>query len=156
MAQKFKKPQSSALVLNDEKIEKFINYIMKDGKKVTARKVFAETMDEIKAAWHMNPKGVLFTAIENASPSIMVKSKRVWWSVYQVPVEVKTHRKMYFACTRLLDAARSKKGKPMHKKLAEELLAAYSEQWSAVKKKEEVHKMADANKAFAYMAKYVK
>lgn len=77
MAQKFKKAQSSALLLNDEKIEKFINYIMKDGKKVTARKVFADTMNEIKASGHMNPKGVLFTAIENASPSIMVKSKRV-------------------------------------------------------------------------------
>jgi small subunit ribosomal protein S7 len=64
-------------VLADHKIEKFVNYLMKDGKKTTARKVFADTMDEIKAAGHMNPHGVLFTAIENAAPSIMVKSKRV-------------------------------------------------------------------------------
>ena len=152
----FKKPKSWALVLADHKIEKFINYLMKDGKKTTARKVFADTMNEIKAAGHMNPHGVLFTAIENAAPSIMVKSKRVGWSVYQVPVEVKANRKVYFACKWILDAARNKKGKPMSKKLSEELLAAYAEQWTAVKKREDVHRMAEANKAFAYMAKYVK
>ena len=152
----FKKPKSGALVLADHKVEKFINYLMKDGKKSTARKVFSDTMNEIKAAGHMNPNGVLFTAIENAAPSIMVKSKRVWGSVYQVPVEVKATRKVYFACKRILDAARWKKGKPMSKRLSEELLAAYSEQWIAVKKKEDVHRMAEANKAFAYMAKYVK
>ncbi len=129
---------------------------MKDGKKTTARKVFADTMNEIKAAGHMNPHGVLFTAIENSAPSIMVKSKRVGGSVYQVPVEVKANRKVYFACKWILDAARSKKGKPMSKKLSEELLSAYSEQGTAVKKKEDVHRMAEANKAFAYMAKYVK
>ena len=152
----FKKPKSWALVLADHKVEKFINYLMKDGKKTTARKVFTDTMNEIKAAWHMNPNGVLFTAIENAAPSIMVKSKRVGGSVYQVPVEVKANRKVYFACKWILDAARGKKGKPMSKRLSEELLAAYSEQGTAVKKKEDVHRMAEANKAFAYMAKYVK
>ena len=152
----FKKPKSWALVLADVKVEKFINYLMKSGKKNTARKIFSQTMSEIRVAWHQNPKGVLFVAIDNASPSVMVKSKRVGWSVYQVPVEVKSWRKMYFACTWLLQAARSKKGKPMYERLAEELLAAYAEQWVAVKKKEDVHKMADANKAFAYMAKYVK
>lgn len=152
----FKKPKSGALVLADSKTEKFINYLMKDGKKSVARRVFADTMSEIKAAGHMNPQGVLFTAIENASPSIMIKSKRVGGSVYQVPVEVKSTRKTYFACKWILDAARGKKGKPMSKKLSEELLAAYSEQGTAVKKKEDVHKMAEANKAFAYMAKYVK
>ncbi len=152
----FKKPKSWALVLADHKVEKFINYLMKDGKKTTARKVFADTMNEIKAAGHMNPNGVLFTAIENAAPSIMVKSKRVGGSVYQVPVEVKANRKVYFACKWILDAARGKKGKPMSKRLSEELLAAYSEQGTAVKKKEDVHRMAEANKAFAYMAKYVK
>lgn len=152
----FKKPKSGALVLADAKVEKFINYLMIDGKKSVAKRIFADTMNEIKSSGHQNPHGVLFTAIENASPSIMIKSKRVGWSVYQVPVEVKTSRKMYFACKWILDAAKSKKGKPMYKKLTEELLAAYSEQGTAVKKKEDVHKMAEANKAFAYMAKYVK
>lgn len=152
----YKKAQSSALILADEKTEKFINYLMKSGKKSTARTIFDDTMKEIKAAGHMNPKWVLFTAIENASPNIMVKSKRVGWSVYQVPIEVKPNRKYYYACTWILEAARSKKGKPMAKRLSEELLAAYSDQWSAVKKKEDIHRMAEANKAFAYMAKYVK
>jgi len=78
---------------------------MKDGKKNTARRLFADTMNEIKSAGHMNPKGVVFTAIDNASPSIMIKSKRVGGSVYQVPVEVHQKRRMYFACTWLIDAA---------------------------------------------------
>jgi len=85
----------------------------------------------------------------------MIKSKRLWGSVYQVPVEVKQSRRLFYAMRWLLDAAKSKKGKPMYKRLAEEILAAYANQWAAVKKKEETHKMADANKAFAYMAKYV-
>jgi len=75
--------------------------------------------------------------------------------VYQVPVEVKQNKKLFFAFKWILDAANAKKGKPMYKKLAEEMLAAYSSQGSAVKKKEETHKMAEANKAFAYMAKYM-
>jgi len=73
----FKKPKSGALVLADAKTEKFINYLMKSGKKTVARKIFSDTMNEIKAAGHMNPTGVLFTAIDNAAPAIMIKSKRV-------------------------------------------------------------------------------
>lgn len=139
----------------DEQVEKFINYIMKNGKKTVARKIYNDVVKEIRAAGHMNPIVVLRTAIENASPAIMIKSARVGWAVYQVPMEVKAHRKMFFACKWMLDAARSKKWKPMAKKLAEEVLAAYNNQWYAVKKKEEVQKMAEANKAFAYMAKYI-
>lgn len=103
----------------------------------------------------MNPVIVVETAIENASPTIMIKSKRLGGSVYQVPVEVKPIKRFFYAVRWILDAARTKKGKPMYKKLAEELLAAYSNQGYAVKKKEESHKMAEANKAFAYMAKYI-
>lgn len=139
-----------------EKMEKFVNYLMKDGKKNTARKVFDKTLDAIKSFGHANPQIVLETALDNAAPDIMVKSKRIWWSVYQVPLEVKSNKKMFFSSKWILEAARSKKGKPMHKKLAEEVLAAYSGQGSAIKRKEEVHKMAEANRAFAYMAKYVK
>ena len=103
----------------------------------------------------MNPYVVLETALENAAPTIMVKSKRLGGSVYQVPVEIKPAKRLFFSIKWILDAARSKSGKPMYKKLAEEILAAYSNQGYAVKKKEEAHKMAEANKAFAYMAKYV-
>jgi len=138
-----------------EKLDKIINYLMKDGKKSVAKKIYADMLKEIKANGHMNPQIVVETAIENASPTVMIKSKRLWWSVYQVPVEVKQSRRLFYAMRWLLDAAKSKKGKPMYKRLAEEVLAAYANQWAAVKKKEETHKMADANKAFAYMAKYV-
>lgn len=139
----------------DEYEEKFINYIMRQGKKTVAKRVFADTMKEIRNNGHMNPKIVLRTAIENSSPTIMIKSARVGWSVYQVPVEVKQGRKVFFACKWILDAAKAKKGKAMYKKLAEEILAAYSGQGTSIKKREEAQKMAEANRAFAYMAKYV-
>ena len=128
---------------------------MKDGKKSVAKRIYADMLKEIKLSGHMNPDIVVETAIDNASPTLMIKSKRMWGSVYQVPVEVKQNKKLFFAFKWILDAANAKKGKPMYKKLAEEMLAAYSSQGSAVKKKEETHKMAEANKAFAYMAKYM-
>ena len=140
---------------SSEKIEKIINYIMKSWKKSIAKKIFENTLKEIKSSWHMNPVIVVETAIENASPSVMIKSKRVGWSIYQVPVEVKANKRLFFSIKWILDAANSKKWKPMYKKLSEEILSAYSNQWTAVKKKEETHKMAEANKAFAYMAKYI-
>jgi len=140
----------------DKHAEKFINYIMKHGKKSVAQKIFDMSMQEIKKQWHMNPLVVLKTAIENSSPNIMIKSTRIWWSVYQIPVEVKTSRKLFLSCKWMLDAAKSKKWKPMYKKITEEILSTYNWQSVATKKKEEVQKMADANKAFAYMAKYVK
>ena len=141
--------------MSDTKIEKIINYIMKDGKKSVAKKIYHDTLQEIKTQGHMNPEIVLETAIENASPNLMIKSKRMGGSVYQVPVEVKQDKKLFFAFKWILAGTKSKTGKPMYKKLAEEIIAAYGSQGYAVKKKEETHKMAEANKAFAYMAKYV-
>ena len=135
--------------------EKLVNFIMKNGKKSVAKKIYADTLKEIKAHGHMNPSVVVRTAIENASPAVMIKSKRIGGAVYQVPVEVKADKKIFFAIKWILDAARSRSGKPMAHRLAEELLAAYASQGAAVKKKEEAHKMAEANKAFAYMAKYI-
>ncbi|MDR2541055.1 MAG: 30S ribosomal protein S7 [Candidatus Peribacteria bacterium] len=135
--------------------EKLINHLMKDGKKSVAKKIYENALKEIKKSGHMNPSVVVQAAIENASPNVMIKSKRIGGAVYQVPVEVKPAKRFFFATKWILDAARSKAGKPMYKKLAEELIAAYGSQGSAVKKKEEAHKMAEANKAFAYMAKYV-
>ncbi len=141
--------------LPNQKVEKIINYIMRHGKKSVARKIYLNTLKEIKSNGHMNPEVVVETALENASPNIMIKSKRIGGSVYQVPVEVKPQKRLFFACKWILDGAKSKTGKPMYKKLAEEILAAYNNQGYAVKKKEETHKMAEANKAFAYMAKYI-
>lgn len=155
MAGNVKHHDSQNFPFSSEKIDKVINYIMRDGKKSVAKKIFNDVLKEIKINWHMNPIVVVETAIENASPSVMIKSKRLWGSIYQVPVEVKNNKRLFYSMRWIMDAVRSKKGKPTYKKLAEELLAAYSNQWVAVKKKEETHKMADANKAFAYMAKYV-
>lgn len=151
----FKKVEVIFSPKTTEKEEKIINYIMESGKKSIAKKIYQDTLKEIKLSGHMNPTIVIETAIENASPTVMVKSKRVGWSVYQVPVEVKANKRLFYAMKWILESVRGKSGKKMAKKLAEEILAAYSGQGTAVKKKEEVHKMADANKAFAYMAKYV-
>lgn len=140
---------------DNPKVAKIINYIMQSGKKTVAQRIYRNMLQEIKQNGHMNPIVVVETAIENASPQVMVKSKRIGGSVYQVPVEVKVHKRLFYAMKWILQSVHSKSGKPMHKKLAEELLAAYSGQGSAVKRKEETHKMAEANKAFAYMAKYV-
>lgn len=155
MAKKFKKPESATSGSINPKLDKLINYIMESGKKSVARKIFRDMLKEIKLNGHMNPVVVVETAMDNAAPSMMVKSKRLWGSVYQVPVEVKQHKKLFYSVKWIIAAAKSKKGTPVHKRLAEEMLAAYSNQGIAVKKKEETHKMADANKAFAYMAKYV-
>ncbi len=156
MSKKFKKSTFYVPYDSTEKFEKFVNYVMKNWKKLLARKIMKDTFDEIKKNWHPNPMVVWEQAIENASPNIMVKSKRIGWAVYQIPLEVPSKKKFFYASKWILDAARSKKWSPMYKRLAEELLAAYSWQWSAVKRKEEAHKMAEANKAFAYLAKYVK
>jgi len=156
MSKKFKKPDMLILPDSNEKIEKFINYIMLDGKKLVARKIFNMAMKEIEKNGHPNPIVVWEKALENAAPSVMVKSKRIGWAVYQIPLEVPSNKKLFHASKWILNAARSKKWTPMYIKLADELLAAYSWQGAAVKKKEETHKMAEANKAFAYMARYVK
>lgn len=156
MAKKFKKPVAFTLPSSTEKVEKFINFIMLDGKKIIARKIFEDTLAEIKKNGHVNPLAVREAALENASPQVMVKSKRIGGAVYQVPVEVPSKKRFFYASKWILDYAKNKKGLPMYVKLAEELLAAYSNQGNAVKKKEDTHKMADANKAFAYLAKYIK
>ncbi len=153
---KIKRKELLVLPDSNEKIEKFINFLMKDWKKLLAKKIFKQTMDEIKKNWHPNPIVVWEQAIENASPNVMIKSKRIWWAVYQIPLEVSARKKFFYSSKWILDFSRAKKWTPMYKKLAEELLAAYSGQGSAVKKKEDAHRMAEANKAFAYLAKYVK
>jgi len=155
MAKELKKEVVAQPIDTNAKLDKVINLIMKDGKKSVARKIYDNVLKEIKLNGHMNPSVVFETAIDNASPSIMIKSKRLGWSVYQVPVEVKPQKKLFYSMKWILEASRWRKWKPMYKKLAEEILAAYSNQWTAIKRKEETHRMAEANKAFAYMAKYV-
>jgi small subunit ribosomal protein S7 len=140
-------------VYNSQKLEKFINYIMWSGKKETARKVMYAAFDTIKEkTGNPNPLEIFDTAMKNAGPLTEVRSKRIGGANYQVPREVKPDRRLALAMRWIRDAARSKKGQPMHLKLADELIAASKNEGSAIKKKEDTHRMADANKAFAHFA----
>jgi len=140
-------------VFQSEAIGKFINYCMKEGKKNTARTVVYSAMDFIKEKTKSeNPLEVFETAIRNVSPNMEVRSRRVGGANYQVPREVRPERKQALAFRWIVGAAAGKKGKPMHIKLAEELIAASKNEGEAFKKKENTHRMAEANKAFAHFA----
>ena len=140
-------------IYNSQKLEKFINYAMWSGKKETARKVVYQAFDIIKEkTGNPNPLEVFDLAMKNAGPLTEVRSKRIGGANYQVPREVRPERRLALAMRWIRDAARSKKGLPMHIKLADELIAASKNEGSAIKKKEDTHKMAEANKAFAHFA----
>ena len=140
-------------IYNSQKLEKFINYVMWSGKKETSRKVVYKTFDIIKEkTGNPNPLEIFDLAIKNAGPLTEVRSKRIGGANYQVPREVRPERRLALAMRWIRDAARGGKGKPMHEKLALELIAASKNEGSAIKKKEDTHKMAEANKAFAHFA----
>ncbi len=140
-------------IYNDVVVSQFINKVMKDGKKTTAQKIVYGAFDVIKEKTKKDPLEVFKTAIENASPVLEVKPKRIGGATYQVPMEVRGERKFALATKWILDAARAKKGKPMSEKLAQELMDCLNNQGSAIKKKQDTHKMAEANKAFARYAR---
>lgn len=137
---------------NSELVSKFTNYVMRKGKKSVARKIVYGAFTIIEKETKQNPLEVFEKAMENAAPLLEVRSRRVGGATYQVPVEVKGNRKIGLASRWILNAARSKKGRAMQVKLAEELIAAYKNEGSAVKKKEDTHRMAEANRAFAHFA----
>lgn len=131
---------------------KFINYVMIDWKKSVAVKIMNDTYNEIKAKGQKRPDDIFTKALENVMPKIEVRPKRVGWSIYQVPQEVKAKRQLFLAAKWILESARSKKGISFYKALAVELIDAANETGNAVKKKLDVYKMAEANKAFARFA----
>lgn len=133
--------------------EKFINCLMLRGKKQLARKIFADTLEIIKTRTKEPPMEVFQKALLNVTPLVEVRPKRVGGSVYQVPVEVNPKRQQTLSIRWILGAARDRKGVPMAHKLALELLDASTDQGNAIKKKQDVLKMAQANKAFAHLAK---
>ena len=133
-------------------VAKFINQVMRRGKKTTARKVVYGAFDIIKEKTKKEPLEVFEAALENASPFLEVKSKRVGGATYQVPVEVKGERRMTLAMRWIIQGAKSKKGKPMREKLAAELMDAASNTGWSIKKKSDTHRMAEANRAFAHFA----
>jgi small subunit ribosomal protein S7 len=138
---------------NSKLASKFINCLMHDGKKSVAMGVFYDAMDIIvKKMPNEDPVRVFTEAIENVRPSIEVRSKRVGGATYQVPTPVNPRRQQTLSIRWLIEAVREKKGRPAHISLADELMAAFRREGAAMTKRENVHRMADANKAFAHFA----
>ena len=132
---------------------RFINCLMWDGKKTTAQNVLYDALDEIKKKVpNEEPLDVFIQAVDNVKPQIEVRSRRVGGAAYQVPMQVNKNRQLALAIRWILLAVREKKGRPTALKLADELLAAYKRDGAAMTRRENVHRMADANKAFAHFA----
>tara|TARA_Y100000590_G_scaffold414771_1_gene511941 strand:- start:696 stop:1166 length:471 start_codon:yes stop_codon:yes gene_type:complete len=131
-------------------LAKFINFIMFDGKKTTSEKIIYDALEKIKSKTKEDPIKVFNNAINNIRPNLEVRSRRVGGATYQVPVEVKTKRSQTLALRWLLEAARKRKNKTMSDKLLNELMDASQNKGTAIKKREDTHKMAESNKAFAH------
>ena len=135
---------------HSEVVSKFINSIMYDGKRSTAEKILYDALEKIKSKSKEDPIKVFNTAISNVKPNLECRSRRVGGATYQVPVEVKSKRAQALALRWLMDATRKRKNKTMADKLYSEILDASQNKGSAIKKREDTHKMAEANKAFAH------
>jgi len=149
---KFKREYPEDPVFGDALVGRFINQVMRDGKKTTAQRVVYRAFDVIKNETKQDPRAVFEEAMKNVAPVVEVRSRRIGGANYQVPVEVRGERRMTLAVRWILAAVRSRRGKPAHVKLAEELIAASKNEGSAIKKKLDTHRMAEANKAFAHFA----
>jgi small subunit ribosomal protein S7 len=134
-------------------VGRFINYVMRDGKKTIAEKIVYKCFDEIKNQTGQDPIEIFEKAIQNASPVIEVVSRRIGGASYQIPVEVRPERRFVLGAKWIISSAHEKKGKPMHLKLAEELILASKNEGGAIKRKQEMHKVAEANRAFAHFLK---
>ncbi len=139
-------------VYKSAKVAKFINYIMERGKKNTARGIVYGVFEDIKKETNKDPVEVFEEALRNTGPLMEVRSRRIGGANYQVPREVRPERRLALALRWIIGAAYSKKGSPMRKKLAGELISASKNEGEAVKKRENVHKMAEANRAFAHFS----
>ena len=131
-------------------VEKFVNRMMFRGKKMVARKILYDAMDSIKEKANEEPLPVFLKALENVKPMVEVKSRRVGGSTYQVPVEIKDKRREALAMRWIIQAARARAGSSMSTRLSTELLDAFNSTGTAFKKKEDTHRMAEANKAFSH------
>ena len=137
-------------VYKDLSISKFINYLMSGGKKGVAEKIFYNALDIIKQKTKSDGIKIFEKAIENASPMVEVKSRRIGGATYQVPIEVPRDRKFFLASHWIINSATGRSGKPMSERLASEFISASNNEGGAIKKKEDTHRMAEANKAFAH------
>ncbi len=139
---------------HSELVAKFINYVMRKGKKAKAQKIVYRAFEIIEQKTKKKALDIFEQALKNVGPYLEVKSRRVGGANYQVPVEVPRKRRIALAMRWILEVVRSRKGKPAEVKLAEELILAAQGKGDAVRKKEEMHRMAEANKAFAHYAQY--
>lgn len=146
----FERPILPDPKFGNEMIARFINMVMQSGKKSVAEKIVYGAIDEIQSRGHGEPLNVIESALDNVAPAVEVKSRRVGGATYQVPVEVRPKRRQTLAMRWLIDAARKRGEKSMPSRLAGELLDAMEERGSAVKKREDTHRMAEANKAFSH------
>ncbi|AAD36571.1 30S ribosomal protein S7 [Thermotoga maritima MSB8] len=137
-------------VFGDVLVAKLINRVMWDGKKTIAQKIVYGAFDIIREKTKKDPLEVFRQAVENVKPVLEVRPRRVGGATYQVPIEVQEPRRTSLALRWIVEAARAKKGRPMKEKLAEEIIAAYNNTGTAIKKKEDTHRMAEANRAFAH------
>ena len=153
MSRKNKAPRKIFLVDSKYKstiIPKLINSIMNDGKKTIAEKIIYDAIDKIKSKSKEEPINIFNEAINNLRPTVEVRSRRVGGATYQVPVEVKSKRSHALALRWLVEASRKRKDKQMSDKIFNEIYDAYQNKGSAIKKKEDTHRMAESNKAFAH------
>ena len=134
-------------------VAKLVNYVMRKGKKTVAAKIVYQAFDLIKKKTKKEPLDIFEGALKNAAPLLEVKPKRVGGATYQVPVEVRGDRKIALAMRWIIGAAKARKGKPMAEKLSEELILAYNNEGSTIKKKLDMHRMAEANRAFAHFSR---
>lgn len=137
---------------NNELVAKFINFVMERGKKTTSEQIIYGALDMIREKMGEEPLAVLIKAVDNVKPRVEVKSRRVGGATYQVPVEVSRDRQLALALRWMVQFAQAKKGVPMQKALAGEIMDAYNQQGNSVKRREDTHRMAQANKAFAHYA----
>ena len=137
-------------IYEDVQVSQLINKIMRGGKKTTAQKIVYGAFEDIKEKTKKDPLEVFKQAVENASPLLEVKPKRIGGATYQVPMEVRQERKIFLALKWIIDGARAVKGKAMREKLAQEIVNVSNNEGSAMKKKNDMHRMAEANKAFAF------
>lgn len=138
---------------NDTDIAKFINYIMRRGKKTVAQKIVYSCFDIIKEKTKQEPRHVFNKALKQVSPLLEIRGRRIGGANYQIPYQVRGDRRFALGCRWLISAAQARKGKPMSEKLAQELMDAARGEGAAIKKRADVHKMAEANKAFAHFAR---
>ena len=140
-------------VYNDQKVSKFVNHLMYDGKKNTSYEIFYKALDTVKEKMSNEEKSALEiwkTALDNITPQVEVKSRRIGGATFQVPTEIRPDRKESIAMKNMINFARKRGGKTMADKLAAEIMDAYNNQGGAYKRKEDMHRMAEANRAFAH------